>query len=330
MEKKQLGNSSVTVTPLAFGAWAIGGWMWGGADENEALRAIRASFDSGITTIDTAPAYGFGKSEELIAKAMDGVPREQYQILTKYGLNWETPEGEFYFDTIDNKGRPVKMYKYAGRDAVRRECENSLRRLRTDYIDLYQIHWADPTTPIEETMSEVGELIKEGKVRAAGVCNYTAQQVEEALKTVNIVSNQVPYSMVNRDIEKEVVPQAVKRGLGIIPYSPLQRGLLTGKITRDYKFGEGDTRPNSRFFKGQNIDRVNAMLQRLKPIADKYGKTLSQLVINWTANQPSMACVLVGARNEKQVKDNAQSLTFILTAEDINHINREVTSLVLD
>src|SRR5687768_16548266 len=213
METIQLGNSSVNVTRLAFGAWAIGGWMWGGADEKEALRAIRASFDSGITTIDTAPAYGFGRSEELVAKAMEGVPRQRYQILTKYGLNWETAKGEFYFDTIDNEGRSIKMYKYAGRAGVRRECENSLRRLKTDYIDLYQIHWADPTTPIAETMTEVGKLIKEGKVRAAGVCNYSAQQVEAALKTINIVSNQVPYSMVNRDIEKEVIPQALERNI---------------------------------------------------------------------------------------------------------------------
>lgn len=329
MKTKQLGNSSVNVTPLAFGAWAIGGWMWGGADEKDALRAIRASFDSGVTTIDTAPAYGFGKSEELVAKAMEQIPRNQYQILTKYGLNWETADGHFYFDTVDNQGRPVKMYKYAGKDGVRRECENSLRRLKTDYIDLYQIHWADPTTSIAETMGEVAKLINEGKVRAAGVCNYSAQQVEEALKTVNIVSNQVPYSMVNRDIEKEVIPQAIKREIGIIPYSPLQRGLLTGKITLDYKFGEGDTRPNSRFYQAENIDRINSMLRRIKPIAEKHGKSLSQLVINWTANQPAMACVLVGARNEKQVNDNAQSLNFTLDPEDLDLINHAIKTLTL-
>lgn len=329
MELRQLGNSSVRVTPLAFGAWAIGGWMWGGAEEKESLRAIRAAFEHGMTTIDTAPAYGFGKSEELVARAMQGVPRDRYQILTKYGMNWQTHEGDFHFDTVDNEGQPVKMYKYAAKGKVRQDCEDSLRRLKTDFIDLFQIHWPDATTPISETMEEVGKLISEGKVRAAGVCNYSAEQVEEALKTIPIVSNQVPYSMVNRGIEKEVVPQALKRGIAILPYSPLQRGLLTGKITRDYPFAEGDSRPKTRFYKGENIDSINAMLRRIKPLADKYGKSLSQLVINWTASQPAVACVLVGARNEKQVEDNAKAIDFHLSPAELEQINREIEQVVL-
>jgi aryl-alcohol dehydrogenase-like predicted oxidoreductase len=329
MKLRQLGNSSVKVTPLAFGAWAVGGWMWGGAEEQESIRAIRASYALGMTTIDTAPVYGFGKSEELVAKAMQGVPRDQYQILTKFGMNWETAQGEYFFDTTDNNGKPIKMYKYSGKEKVRKECEDSLRRLKTDFIDLLQIHWADNTTPIAETMGEVARLIKEGKVRAAGVCNYNVDQVEEALKTVNLVSNQVPYSMVHRDIEKDIIPQALQKGLGILPYSPLQRGLLTGKINRDYKFGEGDTRPNSKYYKPQNLDRVNAMLAEIKPIGDAHGATLSQLVINWTVHQPAMASVLVGARNEQQVKENVNSLSFKLTPEELNKITKAVDELIL-
>ena len=329
MELKQLGNSSVKVTPLAFGAWAVGGWMWGGAEEKESLRAIRASYENGMTTIDTAPVYGFGKSEELVARAMEGIARNKYQILTKFGMNWQSGQGEYFFDTTDNDGRTVKMYKYAGREKVRQECEESLRRLKTDYIDLLQIHWPDSTTPISETMEEVARLMKEGKVRAAGVCNYSAQQVEEALKTVQIVSNQVPYSMVNREIEKEIMPQAVKKGLAILPYSPLQRGLLTGKITRDYKFNEGDTRPGTKYYKPENLDRINAMLKRLKPVADKHGVTLSQLVINWTTNQPAMGCVLVGARNEQQVIDNARSLSFTISEQEMKQINQAVEEMTL-
>jgi aryl-alcohol dehydrogenase-like predicted oxidoreductase len=329
MELKQLGKSSVKVTPLAFGAWAVGGWMWGGAEEQESLRAIRSSYDYGMTTIDTAPVYGFGRSEELVAKAMQGISRDRYQILTKFGMNWETEQGEYFFDTTDNNGRPVKMYKYSGKDKVRKECEESLRRLKTDYIDLLQIHWADATTPISETMGEVSRLIEEGKVRAAGVCNYSAAQVEEALKTVDIVSNQVPYSMVHREIEKEIIPQALKRGIGILPYSPLQRGLLTGKITSDYKFGEGDTRPNSRYYKPENLVRINTMLSKIKPIAEKHNASLSQLVINWTVHRPAMASVLVGARNEAQVKENVGSLGFELTDEEINAITKEADALRL-
>lgn len=320
MELKRLGNSNVKVTPLAFGAWAIGGWMWGGADDTESLKAIRAWYDLGMTTIDTAPAYGFGKSEELVSKAMQGIARDQYQILTKFGLNWETPQGEFYFDSRDNNGKPVKFYKYSAPARVIQECENSLRRLKTDYIDLLQIHWHDPTTPIGDTMGAVAKLLEQGKIRAAGVCNYNVQQVEEARRIVNIVSNQVPYSMINRAIEAEVVPQALKLGMSIIPYSPLQRGLLTGKIKSGHKFNDGDSRENNRFYTSENIDRANELLARISPIADDHHITLSQLVINWTTRQTAMDCILVGARDEKQVRENVKSLDFTLSNEDLKTI----------
>jgi aryl-alcohol dehydrogenase-like predicted oxidoreductase len=330
MELKQLGTSSVKVTPIAFGAWAIGGWMWGGAEDQAAIRAINASLDAGVTTIDTAAVYGFGKSEELVGQALQGVRRDSYQILTKYGMNWRTNKGEYYFDTVDNDGKPVKVYKYSSKEAVMQDCENSLRRLKTDYIDLYQIHWPDGTTPIGETMEAVATLIQQGKVRAAGVCNYSVAQVDEALKTIKLVSNQVPYSMIFRDIESTAVPQALAMGLSIVPYSPLQRGLLTGKIKRDHKFNDGDTRENNRFYRPENIDRTNAFLQKIKPIADGYGVTLTQLVINWTTRQPAMDCVLVGARDEKQVYENVKSLSFRLTDEEIKSIRETVEALSLN
>lgn len=317
------------VTPIAFGAWAIGGWMWGGAEESDAIKAIKASYNEGITTFDTAPVYGFGKSEELIGRALDGISRDKYQILTKYGMNWKTTNGDFAFDTTDNSGKPIKVYRYSGREAVVRECEDSLRRLKTDYVDLLQIHWADPTTPISETMEAVATLIEQGKVRAAGVCNYSAAQVEEANKTLKLVSNQVPYSLIHRVIEKDVVPQAVREGMSILPYSPLQRGLLTGKIKPDHKFNEGDTRSTNRFYKPVNIERVNAMLASIKPIADRHGATLSQLIINWTTTQPAMDCVLVGARDEVQVKDNVKALSFALTDDELRTIRTAAENLML-
>jgi aryl-alcohol dehydrogenase-like predicted oxidoreductase len=329
MELKQLGNSSVKVTPIAFGAWAIGGWMWGGAEDNAAIKAIHTALDLGITTIDTAPIYGFGKSEELVGEALKGIPRHQYQILTKYGMNWKSDKGEFFFDSVDNSGKPVKIYKYSGKASVLQECEDSLRRLKTDYIDLLQIHWADNTTPISETMEAVATLIEQGKVRAAGVCNYNVAQVEEALKTVNIVSNQVPYSMIHRGIEKDIVPQALAKGMSIVPYSPLQRGLLTGKIKRDHKFNEGDTRGNNVYYRPENIDRTNAFLQKIKPIADQHGVSLAQLVINWTTRQPAMDCVLVGARDSKQVVENVKSLSFKLTDDELKSIRKSAEELVL-
>jgi len=322
MELKRLGNSDVHVTPIAFGAWAIGGWMWGGAEEDDAIRAIHASFDAGITTIDTAPVYGFGKSEELVGRATEGKSRDKYQILTKYGLNWKTNDGEFYFDTIDNNGKPIKVYKYAKAPSVIKECEESLKRLKTDYIDLLQIHWPDPLTPISETMGAVAELIKQGKVRAAGVCNYSVEQVNAALETVKLASNQVPYSLINRGIEKTVVPQAIKMGMSIIPYSPLQRGLLTGKIKKGHTFNAGDTREGNRFYKTENIERANALLEQLRPIAESHNATLAQLIINWTTRQPGMDCVLVGARDEAQVQDNVKALSFKLSDDELKQIRQ--------
>jgi aryl-alcohol dehydrogenase-like predicted oxidoreductase len=297
MELRTLGRSQVKVTPLAFGAWAIGGWMWGGAEESDAIKAIQAAYHSGITTIDTAPVYGFGRSEEIVGKAMKGIARDKYQILTKFGLNWETQQGEPYFDTVDNEGRKFKMYKWSSKERVMKECEDSLRRLETDYIDLYQIHWPDPTTPVSETFEAVQRLIDQGKVRAAGVCNYSIQLVDEALQTIQLASNQVPYSLINRTIEKEIIPQAIEKGMSIIPYSPLQRGLLTGKIKPGHKFNEGDTREGNRFYTDENIRRTNALLEQIKPIAEKYNATLAQVIINWTMNQPGIACVLACARN---------------------------------
>lgn len=320
MDLRTLGKSDVKVTPVAFGAWAIGGWMWGGAEEEDAIKAIQTSYDLGITTIDTAPVYGFGRSEEIVGKALQGKPRDSYQLLTKFGMNWKTTQGKPHFDTVDNEGNPFTLYKWASKERVMQECEDSLRRLKTDYIDLYQIHWPDPTTPIHETFEAVKKLIEQGKVRAAGVCNYNTEQVDEALKTIQLASNQVPYSLINRNNEKDVIPQAIKNGMSIIPYSPLQRGLLTGKIKPGHKFGEGDSREGNRFFTDENIQRTNDLLQKLQPIADKYKASLAQLVINWTMNQPGIGCVLVGARNEKQVKDNVGALQIKLHKEDLNAI----------
>jgi len=320
MELRTLGRSDVKVTPMAFGAWAIGGWMWGGAEEREAIDAIRAAFNAGITTIDTAPVYGFGKSEELVGRAMEGIPRDKYQILTKFGMNWENEQGEYFFDSVDNDGKPFKMYKLASKEKVMKECEDCLRRLKTDYIDLFQIHWPDNSTPISETFEAVQRLIEQGKVRAAGVCNYSVEQVDEAIKTVVLASNQVPYSLINRDIEKNVLPQAIDKGMSIIPYSPLQRGLLTGKIKPGHKFGEGDTREGNRFYTDENIRRTNSLLEEIRPIAEGYNATLAQVIINWTINQPGIGTVLVGARNAQQVKDNVGALNFTLSTEDVRLI----------
>ncbi|HXL56046.1 MAG TPA: aldo/keto reductase, partial [Chitinophagaceae bacterium] len=248
MEFRQLGESGVKASVITFGAWAIGGWMWGGADRKEALEAIKAAYDYGVTSIDTAPAYGQGLSEEIVGEAIKEIPRDKVQILTKFGLGWDIKKGEFHVKSKDNNGRDIEIYKYASKESVMKECEDSLKRLNIDYIDLYQIHWPDATTPIAETMEALQRLLEQGKIKAAGVCTYSVAQTKEAEKAISLASNQVPYSMLLRDIEKEVIPYALQHKKAIIAYSPLQRGLLTGKIKPDHHFNEGDTREQSVFY----------------------------------------------------------------------------------
>ena len=329
MEHRTAGKSDVKLSVISFGAWAIGGWMWGGSDDREAVKAIEAGIDHGITTIDTAAVYGFGHSERLVGKAIRG-KRDKIQLLTKFGLQWKGTKGTYHFSSRDNSGNPVDIYKYGGKERVMEECEESLKRLGTDYIDLYQMHWPDPSTPISETMEALERLISQGKIRAAGVSNFSAAQISESLKYLHIATNQVPYSMVNRDIEKEIIPLCRDHEVGILAYSPLQRGLLTGKITPDYKFKEGDHRPSTPFFKKENIEKVNDFLNRIKPIAHQHKATIAQVVLNWTMNQPGITSVLAGARNPEQIIDNAGAATFRLTGEELKLINKYLDDLKLD
>ena len=303
--------------------------MWGGTERKDAVEAIRASYNLGVTSIDTAPAYGQGTSEEIVGEAIKDLPRDKVQVLTKFGLRWDLAKGEFYFKSNDNSGRNIDMYKYAGRESIIEECEKSLRRLGTDYIDLYQIHWPDNTTPIAETMEAVAQLIKQGKVKYAGVCNYNAAQLQEAQKYVDLVSNQVPYSMVKRDIEKETVPYCIQNNLSILAYSPLERGLLTGKMKPGHQFAEGDHRANLFYFKDENISRTNAFLEKIKPIAEEKNASLSQLVLRWTIEQPGITIALAGARNVAQATENAKAIDVKLNKEEINFITSELNKLVL-
>lgn len=329
MEYRQLGNSQVKASAITFGAWAIGGWMWGGADRRDAVDAIKASYDLGVTSIDTAPAYGQGLSEDIVGEAIKDIPRDKVQIFTKFGLRWDLQKGEFYFNTKDNDGKEIAMYKYASRESIMKECETSLRLLRTDYIDLYQIHWPDSTTPISETMEALLKLQEQGKIRAAGVCNYTAAMVEEASRTINLASDQVPYSMVRRDIEKELVPYCIEHQKSIIVYSPLQRGLLTGKIKAGHHFNEGDNRGSSVYYSNDNIIRINQFLDKIRPMAEAKKATLGQLVIRWTIEQPGITVALVGARNAEQAAQNAKAIGVNLSKEDIQFINNELRQLEL-
>ena len=322
MEYKTIGESDLQLSVITFGAWAAGGWMWGKTDRNDAIEAIRASYDEGVTSIDTAPIYGQGDSESIVGEAIKDMPRDKVQLLTKYGMRWDLAKGDFGFKSKNNQGEDIDIYKYAGKESIIKECEESLKRLGTDYIDLYQIHWPESTTPIAETMEAVNQLIQQGKVRQAGVCNYNATQMEEAEHTLKLASNQIPFSMVNRGIEEETVPYCMQHNKAILAYSPLERGLLTGKMKPGYTFAPGDHRTSNKFFTDESIARTNAFLEKIKPLAVSKNVTLSQLVIRWTIERPGITIALVGARNKEQAIQNAKAIEVNLTHDEIDFINQ--------
>jgi aryl-alcohol dehydrogenase-like predicted oxidoreductase len=327
MEYRQLSNSDLQVSAITFGAWAAGGWMWGKTDRNDAIEAIKASYHLGVTSIDTAPIYGQGDSEDIVGEAIKGLPRDKVQLLTKFGMRWNLTKGSLAFKSKNNSGQDIDIYKYAGKESIIEECENSLKRLGTDYIDLYQIHWPDVTTPIAETMEAVSRLIQQGKVRYAGVCNYNAAQMQEAEQTLKLVSNQIPFSMVNRAVEDETVPYCITHNKAVLAYSPLERGLLTGKMKTGQTFAEGDHRAANKYFTDESIVRTNAFLNKLKPLAESKGATLAQLVLRWTIERPGITIALVGARNAAQAIQNAEAINVTLTPEEISLISGYVAQL---
>ncbi|SEI84248.1 Predicted oxidoreductase [Myroides marinus] len=327
MEYRKLGNTDLELSTITYGAFAIGGNMWGGNEQKDSIESVRASIDHGVTTLDTAPFYGFGLSEEMIGQAIKGYDRSKIQLLSKFGLVWDGSNqgrGEHFFDAED-AGKTIPIYKYASKANVIKEVEESLRRLQTDYIDLLQIHWPDNTTPIAETMEALDTLIQQGKIRAAGVSNYSVDQVKEARQTLNIASNQVGYSMLNRGIEQDLVPYALDNNLGIIVYSPMERGLLTGKYFRDGKLKDNDHR--NGYFQQFDLQKVEAFLNAITPLANEKGATLSQLVLRWTSLQPAISVVLAGARNAEQAIANAKAMNIILTTDEINFINTELAKI---
>jgi len=327
MEFQELGASGVKVSRITFGSWAAGGWMWGGTEQNDAVGAIHASYDLGVTSIDTAPIYGQGLSEQIVGEAIKSLPRDKVQVLTKFGMRWDLAKGDFAMKTKDDQGQDLDVYKYAGRASIIKECEDSLQRLGTDYVDLYQQHWPDSTTPIDETMEAMQRLIEQGKVRAAGVSNYSVAQMEEAEKTICLASNQVPYSMVRRDIEENVVPYCQANNKGILVYSPLQLGLLTGKMKPGQHFDASDLRSTNKMFQPESVARANAFLNKIRPMAETKGTTLGQLVLRWTLAQPGITVTLVGARNPEQAVQNAKAIDVQLSFEEIDFINKQLRAL---
>ena len=319
MSAREIGSSGISASAIGLGTWAIGGWMWGGTDEADSIAAIRASIDAGVSLIDTAPAYGMGRSEEIVGKAIAG-RRDEVVLATKCGLVWHTGQGNHFFDQA---GQPV--HRYLGPDSIAYEIDQSLRRLGTDHIDLYITHWQDATTPIAETMGALEDLKRAGKIRAIGASNATPADVDAYVAAGRLDALQEQYSMVHRDIEVELVPLCLRHGISILSYSSLALGLLSGKIGADRKFEGDDQRIGDTRFSVANRRKVADFASEIGPVADALSTTVAELVIAWTARQPGITFALCGARNPEQSRENARAGSLQLSDNDFATITAAAT-----
>jgi len=291
MEQISIGASSLKTSRIGLGTWAIGGWMWGGTDEAASVATIRAAVERGITLIDTAPVYGFGRSEEILGKALaEGGLRARVQIATKVGVAWR--DGVIYRDS-----RPARL---------RSEVEDSLRRLRTEVIDLYQVHWPDLETPLAETARTLEDLRREGKIRAIGVSNFSPTQMDEFRAVAALHAVQSPYNLFEREIEADVLPYAQRTGLTALSYGALCRGLLSGRMTPTTAFADGDLRRVDPKFQGDRYRQYLAAVDALRKLArERFGKSVLALAVRWVLDQgPTIA--LWGARRPEQLDSLAE------------------------
>jgi aryl-alcohol dehydrogenase-like predicted oxidoreductase len=319
MQYRPLGSSNIQASVVAYGAWAIGGWMWGGTDEAAAIRSIHAALDAGITLIDTAPIYGFGVSEEIVGKAIAG-RRDQVVLATKCGLVWEGDKGDHFFDSDDahpTQGGEHRIYRYLGPESIRREVEASLRRLQTDAIDLYQTHWQETTTAIEDTMAELLRLKDEGKIRAIGASNANPDQLAEYSAVGPLDVDQELFSMLDQDKAAPNLDYCAENQVAFLAYSPLAQGLLTGKVGPERTFEPSDQRSRKPRFAVENRQRVADLLAEFAPVQEKHDVDLAQLTIAWTVAQRGCSHALVGARTPEQAVANAKGGAVVLDEEDL-------------
>jgi len=319
---RELGKSGIRVSVVGMGTWAIGGSAWGGTDEADSIAALHRGLDAGINLIDTAPGYGLGLAEEFIGKAIKGRRREDIVLATKVGLAWHVEEGTFFFEA-----NGTRVYRNLRPSSIRYEIEQSLRRLQVEYIDLYQTHWPDPTTPIAETMGELLRLKAEGKIRAIGASNVDIAQMEAYLAVGQLDSNQPLYNMLDREIEQEVLPFCRAHQLAVLTYSSLERGLLTGTITPERRFPPDDMRAGNPRFSPDFLTRIHAMLEQFAPFRQKYGMNQTQLTIAWTISRPGVTSALVGVRNPGQAADIAPGGNAVISPDDLAAMDRIIAAL---
>jgi aryl-alcohol dehydrogenase-like predicted oxidoreductase len=313
MQTRQLGNSDLQITPVGYGAWAIGGsgWQfaWGSQDDNDSIAAIHRSLELGVNWIDTAAVYGLGHSEEVVARALKTWSGSKPYIFTKCGLRW------------DERGNTRKALRA---DSIRGEVEDSLRRLAVDVIDLYQIHWPpDPDSPeLEEGWSTLADLKKQGKVRWIGVSNFDVKQLRRAKAIAPVTSLQPPYSLVNREVENDTFPYCLREGIGVIVYSPMASGLLTGAMTRERaaKLPKDDWRHASSNFNEPKLSQNLVLVEALREIGKRHGRSPGEVAIAWTLRNPAVTGAIVGARNASQAGGVMRAGDLILTDKEVGEI----------
>ncbi|MEJ6782763.1 aldo/keto reductase [Aminobacter sp. Piv2-1] len=308
---RNIGRSGMSASGVGLGTWAIGGWMWGGTDEDASIGAIQASIDAGVSLIDTAPAYGLGRSEEIVGKAIHG-RRDKVVIATKCGLNWHSGKGNHFFD---QDGLPV--HRYLGADGIAHEVEQSLRRLGTDCVDLYITHWQDPTTPVAETMETLLRLKQQGKIAAIGASNVNGEELKAYVAAGQIDAIQERYSMLDREIEDTLLPITRANDVATLSYSSLALGLLSGAIDPSRQFGGDDQRKDNPRFSEANRQKVVELKAAIAPVIERHEASMAQVVIAWTLAQPGITFALCGARNPAQALDNARAGQIRLDAEDL-------------
>ncbi len=311
MKNRKLGNSDMEITAVGFGSWAVGGsgWVygWGEQDDQQSIEAIHQALDSGMNWIDTAPVYGLGHSEEVVARAVKGYSGTKPYVFTKCSMVW-------------NEKREVS--NSLKKDSIRKECEASLRRLQTDAIDLYQVHWPNPDEEIEEGWTELARLKEEGKIRWIGVSNFNVDQMRRAQAIAPITSLQPPYSMLRRGIEADILPFTEEQGIGVIVYSPMLSGMLTGGMTKERAAAlpADDWRSRNPEFQEPKLSRNLELVNLLKLIGDRHDKSVPAVAVAWVLRHPAVTGAIVGGRSAAQVKGVSEALGFQLTREEVTEI----------
>ncbi len=311
MEKTRFGGTECEVSVIVLGTWVTGGWAWGGSDEKESTRAVLRALELGIDFIDTAPVYGFGKSEEILGKALkEWGSNSGLVIATKCGLEWDENE---------------RIRRNSSPERIRYEVDQSLKRLGVDCIDIYQIHWPDFNMPFAKSMEAMIELQQQGKIRWVGLSNFNREQVEECLRHGPVHSLQPPFNLFEREAEKDILPFCQGNNIGTLVYGGLCRGLLTGKFEGSERFPRGDLRRGDPKFKPDRFKNYVSAVNEFREIAAKYAKTPAQFALRWALQQPGVTTVIAGARTAAQVEDNAGVSGWHIDAADLNRVEEILT-----